>query len=121
GEVVTLRFQVENRSSESWQVDARFNLPPGWRSLLTLERRTILSGHDLVVFLPVAVPADAAAGPHTLEIQLLGADAETTSSVTVLIGEHHEIQATVVESPPFALDGPYEVVFRLRNAGNIAE
>lgn len=123
--IVTLRMEVENRSSTAREFQESLQLPEGWSLLSTAAPFTLMAGQRELRLLHVLVPNQSAAGqfPLTYQLQALN-DSSLYSQETVQVAVQAlmGIQLSRLAVPANLLAGEaYQAQFLLTNTGNLPQ
>jgi hypothetical protein len=122
GEVLSIVFRVRVANGRELDLVPRVQLPAGWRLLMPEAPFRLGAGAEEVRLVSITIPALAAAGRYVARyVATVGGRESAADSVIVQIRERRSLVAIVERVPSFAIaDSSYEVVFRIRNAGNVA-
>ena len=123
--IVTLRMEVENRSTSARTFQEYLQLPEGWKLLSTLAPFNLLAGQRELRLLHVLVPNHSAAGQFALTYQVRGSDDSSLHSqetVQVAVRALPGIQFSRLSAPANLLAGEaYQAQFLLTNTGNVPQ
>lgn len=122
GEVLSILFRVRAAHGKGLEVVPRVQLPAGWRLLMPEAPFGLGAGEEDARLVSIAIPALAAAGRYVARYAAtLGGRESAVDSVIVVVRERRSFVATMESAPTFAIaDSSYEVVFRIRNTGNVS-
>ena len=122
--IITLRFEVENRSGEAQQLQESLTLPTGWELITNTAPFYLASGARDVRLIHVVVPNGTPSGTYLIGYQISAQDnGGITSSQTVAIQveEQAGIKLAAISPPSSLLSGEsYDAGFLLENTGNHA-
>lgn len=120
--IITLRFEVENRSGQTQQLEESLILPDGWDLVTNTAPFLLASGARETRLIHVVVPRGAAAGNYRVQYQVTAQNngAITSSqTVTIQMAEQAGIKLIASAPPSSLLAGEdYRVDFLLENTGN---
>jgi hypothetical protein len=122
GDVVSVVFRIASEDHLEHAVRPRVELPPTWRLLLPEPPFVLGARTEEIHLVSVAVPATAAAGPHVVRYMAGLSDGSTVADSALFeVRQHRALTASVDVAPTLAIaDSSFEVVFRVRNAGNVS-
>lgn len=123
--IVTLRMEVENRSSTSREFQEYLQLPEGWSLLSTSAPFNLAAGQRELRLLHVLVPNHSAAGQFALSYQVQANDDSSLHSqetIQVTVQALPGIQFSRLSVPANLLAGEaYQAQFQLTNTGNVSQ
>lgn len=121
-EVVTVVFQVTNRTGEGADLEGRLLMPEGWRAITSEFPFTLRSGGSAMRLVSFFVPERAAAGEYRVSYQvgLRGRpSALGGSTLAVRVRPVFKLQVDVVDMPTIAIaNEPYQATFQIGNYSN---
>ena len=120
--ILTLRFEVENRSSQAQQLAEHVTLPDGWELVTSSAPFLLASGARETRLIHVVIPRGTNSGAYSVNYQVNALDSGTITSsqtVRVQIAEQAGIKLLASPAPSSLLSGEsYAVDFTLENTGN---
>ncbi|OQX04149.1 MAG: hypothetical protein BWK73_37160 [Thiothrix lacustris] len=120
--VVTLRFEVENRSGQTQQLQENLTLPEGWELLTNTTPFLLANGSREVRLIHVVAPRGTGSGAYRVQYAVSAQDGGSISgsqSVTIQMEEQAGIRLSAAPAPSSLLGGEqYEAEFILENTGN---
>jgi hypothetical protein len=123
-EVVTVVFQVTNRTGGAADLEGRLLMPAGWRAITPELPFTLPPGGTVARLVSFFVPEGTAAGEYRVSYQVgirgrPGALGEPTLNVRVR--PVFKLQVDILELPTIAIaNQPYKAVFQISNSSNTA-
>jgi hypothetical protein len=120
--IITLRFEVENRSGQTQQLEEQLTLPEGWELITNTAPFLLSNGARDVRLVHVTAPPGTAAGTYMIGYQVTASNnGGVTSSQTVAVQMEEQAGVNLTASaPPGSLLGgeSFTVDFTLENTGN---
>ncbi len=120
--IVTLRFEVENRSGSSRQFQERINLPDGWQLISNTAPFVLSSNGRDVRLIHVSLPKAANAANYRIDYQISASNDGTISSsesVNVRVAAQAGTELGQHQAPGSLLTGEQFIVdYVVRNTGN---
>ncbi|SDW77700.1 hypothetical protein [Thiocapsa roseopersicina] len=123
-EVVTVVFQVTNRTGAAADLEGRLLMPEGWRAITPEFPFTLPAGGSAMRLVSFFVPERIAAGEYRVSYQVgirgrpgaLGG-----STLAVRVRPVFKLQVDILELPTIAIASePYTAVFQIVNSSNTA-
>ncbi|QVL51026.1 MAG: hypothetical protein KFB96_11820 [Thiocapsa sp.] len=123
-EVVTVVFQVTNRTGAAADLEGRLSMPAGWRAITPEFPFTLPPGGTVMRLVSFFVPESTAAGEYRVSYQVgirgrpgaLGG-----STLNVRVRPVFKLQVDILELPTIAIaNEPYTAVFQIVNSSNTA-
>ena len=122
--IVTLRFEVENRSGQTRDWVEQLDLPDGWELISSPAPFALAAGAREVRLIHVSVPGSAASGSFPVRYSVSARDNGSLGGVAIINVRVDAVagsELTIVESPSSLLAGEaYTSQFQLKNTGNKA-
>jgi hypothetical protein len=122
--IVTLRFDVENRSGQTRDFIEQISLPAGWDLVSNLAPFPLAANARETRLIHVSVPRSATAGNFPVRYSVNARDNGSingTETVNVSVDTVSSSELVMIATPPSLLGGnDYEATFQLRNTGNRA-
>ncbi len=120
--IITLRFDVENRSGQTQQLEEHLNLPDGWELISNTAPFLLANGAREVRLVHVAAPPGTAAGIYTVNYQVTASNNggfTSNQTVSIQMAEQAGVKLTASAPPSSLLGGEsFAVDFILENTGN---
>lgn len=120
--IITLRFEVENRSNQAQQLAETVTLPDGWELVTNSAPFLLASGARETRLIHVVIPRGTNSGAYSVNYQVNSLDSGAITSsqtVRVQIAEQAGIKLLASPAPSSLLGGEsYAVDFTLENTGN---
>lgn len=120
--IVTLRFEIENRSGQTRDWQEQLSLPDGWELISTPAPFPLTAGQREVRLVHISVPRGVASGTYPVRYSVNARDNNSISgmdTVNVRIESVQKTELLVTSTPTSLLAGEnYTASFQLRNSGN---
>ena len=121
--IITLPFNVINRSSTTQQFSESVDLPDGWRVIASSGFFTLAKGESTLRLVHVLAPSDSSAGKYRIPYQAISKNDLTvraSQEVSVVIKSSPKLSVAIVEKPDLVLAGEqYITTVSVRNNGNV--
>ncbi|MGB1011302.1 MAG: hypothetical protein ACPGVP_16385 [Thiolinea sp.] len=123
--IISLRFEVENRTGVAQEVYETMQLPPRWNLITTPVPFSLQPNQREIRLLHILIPGDSPAGSFPVTYRLTSTsdiNLQQLETVTITIARKASNQLDEVSRPPNLLPGEsYEVLFQLFNTGNTTQ
>ena len=122
--IITLRFEIENRSGQAQQLEESLNLPEGWELVTNTAPFLLASGAREVRLIHVVAPRGTASGAYNIGYQVASQNNGgliSAQTVTVQMAAQAGVKLAAIAPPSSLLGGEdFAVDFILENTGNRA-